>query len=139
MDGCLTFSDSKENIDRLLERLQKTFRLTDKGEDVKSYLGLKVEKDKDGTITMTQPALIQQILNLLDLGGTNVCMHDTPANKVLFRDEDSEDRQQSWNYRSAVEMLMFVATSTRPDIPFSEHQCAKFNANPKMCHKEAVK
>ena len=31
------------------------------------------------------------------------------------------------------------ATSTRPDIAFAVHQCTKFNANPKRCHKEAVK
>ncbi len=134
VDDCLIFSNTKENIDKLLEKLKKTFNLTDEGEDVKAYLGIKVDKDKDGTITMTQPALIQRILNLLDLGGENVRMHDTPANKVLFKDENSENRQQSWNYRSAIGMLMFVATSTRPDIAFAVHQCAKFNANPKRCH-----
>ena len=34
---------------------------------------------------------------------------------------------------------MFVATSTRPDIAFAVHQCAKFNANPRRYHEEAVK
>ena len=75
VDDCLIFSDSEETIDGLLERLQKTFKLTDEGEDVKAYLGLKVDKDKDGTITITQPALIQRILNLLDLVGEKcACM-----------------------------------------------------------------
>ena len=40
---------------------------------------------------MTQPALIQRILHTLELAGENVRMHDTPANSVLFKDEESED------------------------------------------------
>ena len=139
VDDCLIFSPSKEKIDKLLERLKQTFNLTDEGEDVKAYLGIKVDKGPDGTITMSQPALIQRILTALDLAGENVRMHDTPANTVLFRDEDGAKRIQSWNYRSVIGMLMFVATSTRPDIAFAVHQCAKFNANPKRCHEEAVK
>ena len=105
VEDCLIFSDKKENIDELLVRLKRTFKVTDEGEDVKAYLGIKVDKDKDGTITMTQPALIQRLLNLLDLGGENVHMHDTPANKVLFKDKNGDIRQQSWNYWSALGML----------------------------------
>lgn len=88
---------------------------------------------------MTQPALIQCILSLLNLDGDNVRMHDTPSNKVLFKDEDGAQRIHDWNYRSDIGMMMFVATPTRPDIAFSVHQCAKFNSDPKRYHEEAVK
>ena len=67
VDDCLIFSDSKVKIDNLLNELKKVFNLTDEGEDAKAYLGLKVDKTPDGTITMTQPALIQRILSALDL------------------------------------------------------------------------
>ena len=72
VDDCLIFSDEKEKIDKLLIQLKKTFNLTDEGEDVKAYLGIKVDKDTDVTITMTQPTLIERILNALDLAGENV-------------------------------------------------------------------
>ena len=98
-----------------------------------------MDKDTDGTITMSQPALIGRILNALDLAGENIWMHDTPANTILFKNEDSNARIQTWNYRSVIGMMMFVAMSTRPDIAFAVYQCAKFNANPKQCHEEAVK
>ena len=139
VDDCLIFSDEKEKIDKLLIQLKKTFNLADEGEDVKAYLGIKVDKDTDGTITMSQPALIGRILNALDLAGENIWMHDTPANTILFKNEDSNARIQTWNYRSVIGMMMFVAMSTRPDITFAVYQCAKFNANPKQCHEEAVK
>ena len=76
VDDCLIFSDSKVKIDNLLKELKKIFNLTDEGEDVKAYLGIKVDKTPDGTITMTQPVLIQRILSALDLTGDNVRMHD---------------------------------------------------------------
>ena len=36
-------------------------------------------------------------------------------------------------------MMMYLASSTRPDILFAVHQCAKYSAFPKRCHEEAVK
>ncbi len=137
--NCLIFSPLKSSLDNLLNILQKTFNLPDKGEDVTEYLGIKVEKHPDGTIKMTQQALIQRILRVLDLDGKKVQMHNTPANVVLIKEEDRNARQQDWNYRSVIGMTMFVATSTRPDIAFTVHQCEKINADPKRYHKEAVK
>ncbi len=87
VDDFLIFSDSKVKIDNLLKELKRVFNLTGKGEDVNAYLGIKVDKTPDGTITMTQPAPIQRILSALDLTGDNVQMHDTPANTVMFKDK----------------------------------------------------
>ena len=36
-------------------------------------------------------------------------------------------------------MLMYLASSTRPDILFAVHQCAKYSSCPKRSHEEAVK
>ena len=66
-------------------------------------------------------------------------MDDTPANVTLTKPASGEDRNQSWNYQSIISMMMFLASSTRPDILFAVHQCAKFNSCPKRIHEEAVK
>ena len=97
VDDCLIFMKEKDKIQELLNNLQKTFILTDEGEYVKAYLGLKVEKAKDGTITMSQPALINRILIMLSLDGDNVKMHDTPVNKILIRNDDEDPRKYDWN------------------------------------------
>ena len=44
------------------ENLSKTFKMTDDGY-VKSCFGMNVIKDINGTITMSQPAIIDKILN----------------------------------------------------------------------------
>ena len=79
-DSCIFYRD-KETIDALLKNLSKTFNLNDEG-DVKSYLGMNVRKDTNGTITMSQPAIIDKILNSLGICDEQK-MHDTPENFIL--------------------------------------------------------
>ena len=55
VDDCCIFSKDKEKIDALLINISKAFKLTDDG-GVKSYLGMNVSKDPNGTITMRQSA-----------------------------------------------------------------------------------
>ena len=40
--------------------------MTDEG-GVKSYLGMNISKYRNGTITMSQPAIIERILNSLGI------------------------------------------------------------------------
>ena len=62
VDGCCILSKNKYTIDALLKNILKTFKLMDKG-DNKYYLGINVRKYPNGTITMSQPAIIDKILN----------------------------------------------------------------------------
>ena len=40
---------------------------------------------------------------------------------------------------SSNENSNYLAVSTRPDIAFLVHQCARFSANPKLIHERALK
>ena len=140
VDDCLIFGRDAKIIETLINDLKRDFKLTDEGPDVNAFLGIKVDRNGEtGTITMSQPALTNRILKELSLDEGNVKLHDTPANQILVKNPDEADRKQEWNYRSVIGMMMFLASSTRPDILFSVHQCAKFNSCPKQSHEEAVK
>ena len=49
---------------------------------VKYYLGMNFSKDTNGNITMSQPAIIDKILNRLGICEESK-MHDTPENFIL--------------------------------------------------------
>ena len=66
-------------------------------------------------------------------------MHDTPADAILTRDEDGQERKNEFHYRSIIGQLNYLAATTRPEIQFAVHQCARFCENPKMSHEKAVK
>ena len=148
VDDCLIFSDKKETADALINDLLDSYELTDEGqlgiegETVSSYLGVKVTYDEDsGQISLTQPFLIERILELLNSSVQEANIKRTPAEfrSILHKDLDGPDRKQDWNYRSAIGMLNYLAASTRPDILYAVHSAARFSANPKLIHEQAVK
>jgi hypothetical protein len=65
---------------------------------------------------------------------------DTPASSTaLGSDLSGEVFNNEFNYASAVGMLMYLASNSRPDIAFAVHQCARFTHSPKASHGEAIK
>ena len=66
-------------------------------------------------------------------------MHDPPANVVLGRDEKGKKRDQTWNYRSVIGMMIYLAATSRLDMFFAIHQFARVCSNPTRSHEEAIK
>jgi len=46
--------------------------------------------------------------------------------------------QIEWEYRRIIGQLNFLKKSTRPNISYAVHQCARFSSNPKESHKKVV-
>ena len=88
---------------------------------------------------MTQPHLIEQIIQDVNLP-RNQRDRTTPAasSRILQRDIDGEDFDKSFDYRSVVGKLNYLEKGTRPDIAYAVHQIARFSANPKKSHGDAV-
>ena len=59
---------------------------------------------------------------------------------LLNKNTDRKDRNEdSFHCRSVVGSLSHLAGCTRPDVPMTAHQVAKFSNEPKECHYIAVK
>ncbi len=140
VDDCLIFSNTKELADKVIADLHESFSLTEE-EDVSAYLGVQLSINEDDTVSLTQPFLIQRIIDSLGDAISEANVKSTPAvyKEILHKDEDGPDRKQSWNYRSLIGMLNYLAASTRPDILCAVHQCARLSANPKLSHERALK
>jgi hypothetical protein len=146
-DGILT-GRSEKDIDAVIELMRqpagtnkelRPFDMTDEGE-ITDYLGVKVDRMPDGTIKLSQPHLIQQVID--DLGfNERTKGKSTPAKSTdrLHRDVHGDPMNEKWHYRSVIGKLNFIEKSTRPDIAYAVHQCARFSNDPKASHASAVK
>jgi hypothetical protein len=52
---------------------------------------------------------------------------------------DDKAFEEEWSYQSVIGKLNYLEKSTRPDIAYAVHQCARFASNPKACHGIAIK
>ena len=65
----------------------------------------------------------------------------TKVDAPLGTDINGSDAKRDWpnSYDSVMVMMLYLASSTRPDISFAVHQCARFTHNTKVSHETAVK
>jgi hypothetical protein len=112
--------------------------LTDNGE-LQDYFGTCFTKHPDGSIKLTQPCMIQRILDMVGLGSTDEQekMHDNPAcdRHLLDKDPGGLPRVSSWNYRLFVRSLSYLQAMIRPDLTMAVQQAARFCIDP---HKQAA-
>ena len=137
-DACI-ISHDKTKIANEIKSLQQDFDLTDDG-PLQDYIGTRFERHADGSVSLTQPRMIDRVLKIvgLDSTDTHVKVHDTPATSILYRG-NSKKRKQHWHYRSALGCLSYIQSIVRPDITFAVQQCARFCDKPNQDHEEAVK
>jgi hypothetical protein len=57
---------------------------------------------------------------------------------MLTADTSGPPHEHQWNYRSIIGMLNYLASSTRPDIAFAVHRCARFTTAPHHVHDLAI-
>ncbi len=128
VDDCLIFAKSDAILDTVLTSLESEFVLTSQG-SVGAYLGIDIQRTSEGHLELTQSGLINKIITACGLQDQSA-EHTTPATMILTSDSDGPPREHSWNYRSLIGMLNYLASSTRPDIAFAVHQCARFTTAP---------
>ena len=143
IDDCLLLSPSDKLIDQGIDDLRKAeprFNMEDQG-TVNDFLGIQVKHKQNGEITLTQPQLIASILNDLHLNKNNVHTRKTPSLSTILshKDVNGQPMTNEFNYRSVIGKLNFLEKSTRPDIAYAVHQCARFSGDPKQSHADAVK
>ena len=141
VDDCIIISKEEKVIDDFVTSMingKENFILTDDG-DLARFLGVEIGYKSDGTIHMTQPHLIQRILDLCGVKQSEVNQRDTPVSKpLLHEDLEGLERKHSWNYRSAVGMLGYLSGTSRAELAIAIHQCARFNNFPRLSHERAI-
>jgi hypothetical protein len=102
------------------------------------YIGVTIKQLSNNTIEFTQRALIDSII--ADCGIHDAKVKPVPAKVTLqlhaFKNEPPFSL--NFNYRSIVGKLNYLAQTTRPDIAYATHQIAKYSANPRVPHGDAI-
>ena len=107
---------------------------------MEKYLGVEVKELGDDTFELSQPHLIDHIIEFFGLHGNYVKLPDTTVGKPLLnKDLDGVPQIEDWNYRAAVGMMNYFVQTSRPDLSMAVYQCARYNNNPILSHKKAVK
>ena len=136
VDDYLFFACDSLNIAAMIKDLQKDFSLEPK-EDVEAFLGIQICRTGNH-IEFTQPGLIDRILLLCGMENYNT--KATPADETpLGTNKNGAEQVETWNYSSAIGMLLYLASNARPDIMFAVHQCARFTHCAKHSHEEGIK
>ena len=142
VDDCILMSTMDVAIDEAISTLRSSkqnFTIEDEGA-VGDFLGVKIDCSDDGMITLTQPQLIDLIIEDLNMKD-NTKLRAIPAcsSKLLHKDADRESVKVNFHYHSVIGKLNFLEKSTHADISVSIHQCARFQDNPKRSHLQAVR
>ena len=138
-DDSIIAGPSQKEIDKVIEEIGNAkLNITIEG-DIQDFLGVNIDRESNGTIQLTQPHLIDQILDNLRLTEESK-PRSIPgkSSNILKKHVDSEPFNGLFNYRSVIGKLNYLERGSRPDIAYMTHQCARFTDNPKVEHGKAV-
>jgi hypothetical protein len=84
-------------IEHIIIDLKSKFKVSDEG-DLTDYLGVNIEKQEDGTINLSQPHLIDQIIEDANFQ-TNTKFKSIPAasTKMLDKDMGGDPHNATWH------------------------------------------
>ena len=109
--------------------------------DLEDFLGIQMDRRPDGTIHMSQPHLIKQIMKDIKVDPVKLNPKPTPmvSSRILKRHSDSAKHDNSFHYRSVIGKLNYLEKGSRPDLSYAVHQCARFSADPRTEHSQAIR
>ena len=108
IDDCIVFGPDDTTIDEVVADLRKStqnFTIDDQGE-VGDFLGIQIQKLDDGSIVLTQPQLIDSIIQDLHLQScSNPKTTLAITSKVLHKDAKGTDMTPEFHYHSVIGKL----------------------------------
>ena len=141
VDNCMIIAKYPRDVQKLIRDLEaKDHKIDDEG-DLDEFLGVQCDRFEDGRIKLSQPYLIQQIIDDVKFK-PNTKTLEKPGKQTLELqpdlDKDPFD-ENYFKYRSVIGKLNYLEKSTRPDITVSTHMAARFSSNPRVTHGHATK
>ncbi|GBM89165.1 Retrovirus-related Pol polyprotein from transposon TNT 1-94 [Araneus ventricosus] len=133
----LLIAGKEEDIRKIIKELEEEYELKNLGE-VNYYLGINIERTKEGNFALNQKNKIEEIVekfNLKEAKPTNI-----PMDPNYLKQEGEDDiLPNNTQYRKAVGALLYIATVSRPDIAVAVNILSRRNEKPRERDWNAVK
>ena len=143
VDDGLVCSNKKYSLINIFQYLQENFEMRSFSAD--RFLGLNIIRDREQRrLYLTQPHFITKTLERFNMAqGNPLSIPSDPGTRLTSQmspsDEAQVKRMEAVPYREAVGCLMYITTTTRPEIAFAVGQVSKFCQSPGAAHWNAVK
>ena len=129
----------RSELERVVQELSQHFKLRMLG-DSSWLLGIEIIRDRAShRLSLRQHQYIVNMLEKFGMSDCNAVATPMEPGSRLGPDQcaqtpEEKELMSSQPYINAVGSLMYLATSTRPDIAFTVSTLARFNQNPGMVH-----
>ena len=145
VDDCLFWAPSQSEIDNLMESFKEDGPSYNwehsKGELVSELLGIDIKTLYNGGFQFCQNGLIRKVLEATGMEDCNGLTTPTKVEAPFGTDVNGSEANRDWpnSYSSVIGMMLYLASTTRPDISFAVHKCDWFTHTTKVSHETAVK
>ena len=104
------------------------------------FLGTDIKTLDDGGFQFYQIGLISKVLESTSMENFNGFPTPTKVEAPLgtYGNGPKAKRNCQKSYNSVIEIVLYLASNTRPYTPLSVHQCAWFTHNNKASHETAL-
>ena len=138
VDDGIFVGSSDEQLIAMVNELQNIgLDVEDQGHP-SDYVGVNIKQSSNGSIEFSQRALIDSIIKDAHLSDAKVKPVPAKVSLQLHACREEPIFDMDFNYRSIVGKLNYLAQITRPDIAYATHQIARFSADPRQPHGEAI-
>ena len=93
---------------------------------------------KDGSYEFTQHALVNSIIEDVELHDATVKPVPAKVSQRLHAFKGEPPFDLDFNHRSAVSKLNYLVQTMNPDIMYATHQVAKYSLDPRQSHAEDI-
>jgi hypothetical protein len=141
VDDGIFLGPDDHKLTNVIREIKKTgLDIEDQGHPA-DYVGVTITKHSNGYFEFTQRALIDSIINDVNIGDAYTKPVPAKTSMQLHAYKDSpkfSDCDFNFNYRSVTGKLNYLGQTTREDILFATHQIAKYSSDPRKEHGEAI-
>jgi hypothetical protein len=138
VDDGIFLGPDDEKLQAAISEIQEAgLNIEDQGHPA-NYAGVNIKMMKDRSYEFTQQALIDSIIQDVSLNDAKTKPAPAKVAQLLHAHKDAPSFDLDFNYPSVVGKLNYLAQTTCPDVMYAVHPVAKFSADPREPHGNAI-